>query len=71
MHCENPIGHIVLTFVRIMLSLQTTEDKILPGGLNLRRRAPELYQGWQRLKDMKPVVVSYPRQRTKMVDTIN
>lgn len=33
-------------------------ETVLPGGLNLRRRAPSLYKGWQRMQDLNAIPVS-------------
>jgi hypothetical protein len=34
-----------------------SDETILPGGLNLRRRAPSLYKGWSRMQALNAVPV--------------
>ncbi|KAG7558293.1 hypothetical protein FFLO_02763 [Filobasidium floriforme] len=46
----------------------STDETILPGGLNLRRRAPSLYKGWSRMQALNAVP---PTTERRLLPDIN
>jgi hypothetical protein len=45
-------------FCNSLINALRSDETILPGGLNLRRRAPSLYKGWSRMQALNAVPVS-------------